>query len=455
MSAPEQLRRDVGSAAARAIGSEGAWLLGALRPVRGNVAPRQLHRVARKLRDSIGQCDHLRPVILVDQGVGRRSAAEAVAEIDPDVLGFGEPSPGLRPEPPRVACDGITSDVELPVCVLERPVHMARGQDQMRGAVAGGRERSLHGRMRLAQPAQVRERIGVDAGRGKGGEGVLQPGGSVRDSAGARLGERSGEVAAALLGERSERGFGVQCLNLEGVHRVEERRGSAQRCSGCLERDVRVLALPGLAPPLGHADAVLGESEQLSGIRWVGLDAYECPTRITGGEPLEGLASVWNSCAQPLDIGAHAGVGLRTSRPCDPLGEGGRLGVEHLDRPLAQLHDAQVTGSHVVSGAREHLMIAPVQSERVMQVAAHFGENLACPHGCVRSELGLGEAELLGGDSDALVGADQSGGSLLRQLGVAHVGSVRMASANYPEPGHVPSYDRRSRPAMEQAITRA
>ena len=213
---------------------------------------------------------------------------------------------------------------------------------------------------------------------------------------------RDSSTTAASVGLRSQR------LDLEGLHRIEQRRCSAHRFSGCLERDVRLLALTGRTPPLGHAHAVLGESEQLIGLRRVGLHVDERLPRIAGGEAFDGLAGVRDASAQTLDVGSHAGDDLGcTPRPRDPVGERGGLLIEHVLGRFAQLHDAHVAGPHLVGGAGDRIVIEPVQTERVAQVPAHRDERLAQLRGRVGAQLRLGEAELVGGDADALVGGEQ------------------------------------------------
>ena len=299
--------------------------------------------------DTPGHRDHLLSVILVRHRDDRRGAAEGVAEIDPDALGLGQPHQGFRADPPLMACDGITGDVELPVCVLDRMVHVVHQRNQICRALAGRCDGGIQGRARLAQSAEVGERVGVDAGRREGGEGCPQLADRIRDAAGAGLFERGREVPTGLVDERGQRGLRSQRLDLEGLHGIEQRRRSAYRFNGCLERDARLLALPGRTPPLGHAHAVLGESEQLIGLGGVGLYSDERLPRIAGGEPFDGLAGVWEASAQTLDVGSHAGDDLGcTSRPPHPLGEHGGLLIEDVLGPFAQPHDAEIPGPHLV-----------------------------------------------------------------------------------------------------------
>ena len=258
--------------------------------------------------------------------------------------------------------------------------------------------------------------------------------------AGVGLLERGGEVATGLLDERGQRGLRSQRLDLEGFHRIEEGRCSAHRCNGCLERDARLLALTGRAPPLGHAHAVLGEPEQLIGLRNVGLHVDERLSRIPGGEAIDGLARVWDAGAQTLGVGSHAGDDLGcTPRPPHPFGERGGLLIEHVLGRFAQLHDAQVAGPHLVGCAGDRIVIEPVQTERVTQVSAHRDERLAQLRGRVGPQLRLGEAELVGGDTDAFVCGDQRPSSPLRQFGVVDFELLRRASAPDPERDHAPS----------------
>ncbi len=294
-------------------------------------------------------------------------------------------------------------------------------------------------RMRRAHSAQVGERVGVDTGRREGREGRLQLVDRARDAAGAWRLERHGEVPTRLLDDRRQRGLGPQGLDLEGLHRVEHRRCSAHGFNGCLERDIRLIARSRLAPPLRHAQAVLRESEQLLGLRKVGLDLDERLPRIADDEAFDGLADVRDASFQTLDLGAQTGDDLgSTPRPRDPLGERRDLLIEHVLGRFAQLHDALISSTHLVGGAGDRIVIEPVQTERVAQVSAHVGERFAQPLGRAGSELRLGEAELVGGEADALVGREQGRSGPLRQVGVVDLEFVRTASAPDPEPGHAP-----------------
>ena len=130
--------------------------------------------------------------------------------------------------------------------------------------------------------------------------------------------------------------------------------------------------------------------------------------------------------------------GARRARR-DPLGERGGLLIEHVLGPFAQLHDAHVSGPHLVGCTGVHVVIEPVQTERVAQVSAHCDERLAQLRGRVSPQLRLGEAELVGGGTDALVCGDQGPSGPLRQIGVVDLELLRTASAPDPEPGHAPS----------------
>ena len=190
-----------------------------------------------------------------------------------------------------------------------------------------------------------------------------------------RLLERDDEVAAGVLDDRRQRRLGPQRLDLEGLDRVEQRRRSAHGLGRCLEREIGLLALPGLAPALGHAGAVLGESEQLLGLGGVGLDLGERLGRIAGGEPVDGVAGVRDAGAEARGIRSHAGDDLGSpTRTRDLLGEGRGALVEHVFGPLAQLHDARVAGAQLFGGVGDLVVIELVQPERLAQVLPHRGE---------------------------------------------------------------------------------
>src|SRR5690606_8867773 len=125
-----------------------------------------------------------------------------------------------------------------------------------------------------------------------------------------RLLERDGEVAAGILDDRRQRRLGTQCLDLEGLHRIEEGRRSAYRLRRRLEREIRLLSLPGLPPALGDARAVLGESEQLLGLRGVRLHLGERLSGIANREPFDGFTGMWDASAQARGIRSHAGDDL-------------------------------------------------------------------------------------------------------------------------------------------------
>ena len=363
-----------------------------------------------------------------------------MAEIDPDALGLGQQRQGLGADPRPVAGDGIAGDIELSVCVLDRMVHVGHRLTRTCRALAARRDRGIQRRKRLAQSTQVGERVGVDAGWREAGESCPQLADRVRDAAGGGLLERGGEVATGRLDERGQRGLRSQRLDLEGLHRIEEGRCSAHRCNGCLERDVRLLAQTGRTPPLAHAHAVLGESEQLIRLRNVGLHVDKRLLRIAGGEAVDGLAGVRDASAQTLGVRSYAGDDLGcVPRPRDPVGERGGLLIELVLSQFAQLHDAQVTGPHLVGAPGDRLVIEAVQTERVPQVPAHGDERRAQLRGRVDPQLRLGEAELVDGDADAFVCGDQGPSSPLRQVGVVDVELLRTASAPDPEHGHAPS----------------
>ena len=130
--------------------------------------------------------------------------------------------------------------------------------------------------------------------------------------------------------------------------------------------------------------------------------------------------------------------GARRARR-DPVGERGGLLIELVLSQSAQLHDAQVTGPHLVGAAGDRLVIEAVQPERVAQVPAHGDERLAQLRGRVGPQLRLGEAELVDRHADAFVCGDQGPSSPLRQVGVVDVELLRTASAPDPEHGHASS----------------
>ena len=252
-----------------------------------------------------------------------------------------------------------------------------------------------------------------------------------------RLLERDDEVAAGVLDDRRQRGLGPQRLDLEGLHRVEERRRPAHRFGRCLEREIGLLALPGLPAALGHARAVLGESEQLLGLGGVGLHLGERLGRVAGREPFDGVAGVGDAGAEARGIRSHAGDDLGSPpRPRDLVGEGRGALVEHVFGPFAQLHDARVAGPQLFGGVGDLVVIELVQPERLAQVLPHRSERCAQLRGRVGPQLGLGEDELVGGDPDALVGGDQGRSSPLRQVGVLGLELSIITFALAPESGH-------------------
>ena len=125
---------------------------------------------------------------------------------------------------------------------------------------------------------------------------VATPGECGSLSATARSPRESSTIAA-------KRGLGPQRLDLEGLDRIEQGRRSAHRFGRGLEREIGLLALPGVAPALGDARAVLGESEQLFGLCGVGLDLGERLGRVAGGEPFDGVAGVRDASAKARGIG--------------------------------------------------------------------------------------------------------------------------------------------------------
>ena len=252
-----------------------------------------------------------------------------------------------------------------------------------------------------------------------------------------RLLERDDEVAAGVLDDRRQRGLGPQRLDLEGLHRVEERRRPAHRFRRCLEREIGLLTLPGLPPALGHAGAVLGESEQLLGLGGIGLHLGERLGRVAGREPFDGVAGVGDAGAEQRGIPSHAGDDLGSpTRSRDLLGEGGGAFVEHVFGPFAQLHDARVAGPQLLGGVGDLVVIELVQLERLAQMLPHRNERRAQLRGRVGPQLGLGEDELVGGDADALVGGDQGRSSPLRQVGVLGFELRINALSLAPESGH-------------------
>ena len=120
-----------------ALCGQASKIAATLRSRRVDVASREVQGFAREGCDTPGHRDHLLSVILVRHRDDRRGAAEGVAEIDPDALGLGQPHQGFRADPPLMACDGITGDVELPVCVLDRMVHVVHLRNEIRRALAG------------------------------------------------------------------------------------------------------------------------------------------------------------------------------------------------------------------------------------------------------------------------------------------------------------------------------
>lgn len=427
-------------------------------PRRFDVVPNSAHRLTREQRDPLGHRDHLLSVLLIRRGESRLRTIEEVAEIDPGMLGLGQARERLGADPARVSGDGIAGDIELSVGVPDRMVHVVHERNQIRRALASHCDGGNQRRTRLAQSAQVGERVGVHPSLRDGGEGCLQLADHIRDAARARLIECGSEVLTALLDERHQHRLRSQRLDLEGFDGIEQACGSLHRCSGCLERDARLLAVTGRMSHLGHSHAVLGEPDQSIGLRGVAVNPGERLAGIPGGKPIEGVAGVRDACAQPLEVGSHGGDDPgRTPHPPGPVGEGSGLPFERVLGPLAELHDAQVAGAHLIDAAGHRVVIEPVQSERVVQVRAHLDERLAQLRRRVGPQLRLGEPQIVDRDADAFVGGDQSQRGLLRQVGVANREFRRTACApdpetSDPETGHGESNDRCSRPACQRFL---
>ena len=252
-----------------------------------------------------------------------------------------------------------------------------------------------------------------------------------------RLLERDGDIPAGILDDRRQGGLGPQRLDLEGLHRVEQGRRSAHRFGRGLEREIGLLALTGVAPALGDARAVLGESEQLLGLCGVGLDLGERLGRIAGGEPFDGFAGVRHANSKALGIGPDAGDDLGSApRTGDLVGEGRHAVVEHVFGPFAQLHDAPVAGAQLFGGVGDLVVIELVQPERVAQMLPHRGERHTQLFGRVGPELGLGEDELVGGEPHALVGGDQGRAGPLLEVGILGLDLMLITFAFAPESGH-------------------
>jgi hypothetical protein len=110
--------------------------------------------------------------------------------------------------------------------------------------------------------------------------------------------------------------------------------------------------------------------------------------------------------------------------------------VKHVFRPIAQLRDARVARPQLLGGVGDLVVIELVQSERLAEVLPHRGERHAQLRGRVGPELGLGEDEFVGRDTDALVGGDQGRSSPLRQIGILGLELLLITFALAPESGH-------------------
>ncbi|WP_165391213.1 hypothetical protein [Agromyces ramosus] len=139
-----------------------------------------------------------------------------------------------------------------------------------------------------------------------------------------------------------------------------------------------MLAVSSHTAALGHAGAVLGESEQLIGLGDVAVHVGERRSCIAGGEVVDGRAGVRDTAAKRRGIRSHSSDGLgRTPRPPHALGELRGLLIELVLNQLAQLRDAQVAGPHLVGTAGDRIVIEPVHAKRVTQMSAGGGERLA------------------------------------------------------------------------------
>lgn len=212
-----------------------------------DIEPGQNQGLAREGRDTPGHRNQSLAVIMVICRGRRRGTAEGVAEIAPQALGLGQPRQGLGADVARRAGDGIASDILLPVGVPDRVMHVVYERNEIRRALAGGCDGGLHRCARIAESAQVGERVGVDTSRREGGESCLQLADRIGDASRAGLFECRREITTGLHDEGVQRGLRSQGLDLEGLHRIEEGRRSAHRFEGCLERDARPLALTGRA----------------------------------------------------------------------------------------------------------------------------------------------------------------------------------------------------------------
>ena len=272
---------------------------------------------------------------------------------------------------------------------------------------------------------------------GQRGQGGLQLGDRGADGGGLGLSEGDHEVAAGVLDDRGERGLGAQRLDLERLDGVEQRLGAAHRLGGRLECHVRLLALPGLAAPLGDAGAVLGEAEQLLRLGRVRVDLRERVRRVADRQALDGRAGIGEAQSQASGIRSHPRDDLGSAtRSLDLRRE--RLGavVEQILGPLAELHDARVARPQLFGGVGDLVVVQLVQVERLLQVRAHRLHRLAELGGRTGAEFGVGEGELVGGEPQALVGGDQRLLRAARQIGVLRVQLFLLALASAPESGH-------------------
>ncbi|WP_159605711.1 hypothetical protein [Agromyces humi] len=201
-----------------------------------------------------------------------------------------------------------------------------------------------------------------------------------------------------------------------------------------------MLALSSHASALGHAGAVLGESEQLIGLGNNAVHVGERLRCIAGSEVVDGRAGVWDERAEHRDIRPHHSNGLgRTPCPPHPLGKRSSLLSELALDQFAQLHGSQGACPHLVGGAGVYVVIEPVHAERVTEVPARRDEGIAQVPARGIPQLRLGEAELVSGGTDALIGGDQRPSSPPRQFDVVDFELLRRATAPDPERDHGPS----------------
>ena len=338
-----------------------------------------------------------------------------------------------------MAGDHAAGDTQLSVGVVDRVTHVRLGRRRVGRACPGLRDGGVQRRVRLAQAGQLGERVGLLAGRRQLRQLAVE--GRHRRGHGRHVQQilRRDQVAAGVLHDRVERGLGAQRLHLERVDGVEQGRRATHRLDRGLQRQVRLLALPRLAPGGGDVRAVCGELQQLRGLTRVAGDLVQGLGGVARLQALQRRLGTGHAIGAAGDLGADPLDDLRRPpRAGDRLGEGLQPIVEKVLGPVAQLDDPRVAGAQLFRGVGDVVVVELVQRERLAEVGAHGVERVAQVARGVPAELQLGEQQLVGGRAQPLVCLDQRRVGAATQLGIRRLALRAFLLAGTPESSHIP-----------------